>query len=81
VPPGEKVNKPQGEKGSGIEMFDHLPEEWEPPESRHQSECMFCGKSLKEEGITFLEHVRRVPACQERWEDWKERMAEDWQGD
>jgi hypothetical protein len=81
VPPGENREPERAAKGSGIEMFAHLPEQWEPPESKHQSQCMFCGKSLKEEGITFLEHVRRAPACLQSWEDWKERMAEDWQGD
>jgi hypothetical protein len=75
------MERPAGAKGSGIDMFADLPEEWQPPESRHQSECMFCGKSLKEEGITFLEHIRRTEVCMQRWEDWRERMVEDFRGD
>ena len=79
--PGQKIDKPAGDKSSGIDMFDHLPEDWEPPESKHQSECMFCLKSLKEEGLTFLEHVKKHPECMVRWEDWREQMALEWQGD
>ena len=79
--PGEKREKDPEEKGSGIDMFAHLPETYEPPESKHQSKCMFCGLSLKEEGITFLQHAARTPACFERWEEWKENMSKEWQGD
>jgi hypothetical protein len=43
--------------------------------------CPFCGTHLADAGAGFVDHVAESPACAERFEAWRENVADDVGGD
>ncbi|MDX1612244.1 MAG: hypothetical protein R3185_07735 [Candidatus Thermoplasmatota archaeon] len=39
--------------------------------------CMFCGHSVKDQGLGFYEHVEAVSTCRYLWTTWMERIPAD----
>lgn len=48
---------------------------WSDPES-----CPFCGGALASPGAGFVDHVDDHPDCAERFDEWRERVANDVRG-
>ena len=40
-------------------------------------QCMFCGDSLANRGLAFMDHIAAAPACKEAHGAWLERLGED----
>ena len=50
--------------------------DWERPDF-----CPFCGARLPDGGPGFMDHVAEADTCRERFEAWRERVAEDIAGE
>lgn len=46
--------------------------DWERPDY-----CPFCGVELADSGAGFVDHVAASPVCEERFEAWREAVADD----
>lgn len=46
--------------------------DWDRPDF-----CPFCGAKLVDGGLGFIDHLETAPDCRERFEAWRERIAED----
>lgn len=61
------------------DSYTHPPSdspEWDNPDF-----CPFCGAALRDGGAGFIEHIETTPACQERFEIWRENVADDIDGE
>ena len=43
--------------------------------------CPFCGAGLRSPGAGFIDHVEETPECASRFEQWRDRIGDDIQGD
>lgn len=44
------------------------------------SQCPFCGKELNSAGRGFMSHIENAADCDEEFEIWRSRVAEDIRG-
>ncbi|QLG63616.1 DUF7501 family protein [Halorarum salinum] len=51
-------------------------ETWTDPNS-----CPFCGGRLSSPGAGFVDHIDEAPECASRFEQWRDRIGDDIQGD
>ena len=40
-------------------------------------QCPFCGAQLASAGAGFIDHVDEKPECEERFNTWRVRIAQD----
>ena len=62
-------------------MSDHDHPQKDSPDWDHPDYCPFCGAALTDGGAGFVDHVAESPACAERFEAWRENVADDVAGD
>ncbi|MFB6114140.1 MAG: hypothetical protein ABEJ58_08590 [Halodesulfurarchaeum sp.] len=43
--------------------------------------CPFCGTTIDDPGVGFIEHTRVSPYCKGAFDVWRERVAEDISGE
>ncbi|AKH96985.1 DUF7501 family protein [Halanaeroarchaeum sulfurireducens] len=41
------------------------------------STCPFCGSTLTDPGVGFIEHTDGSPTCRGAFEGWRDRIAND----
>lgn len=46
--------------------------QWDSPDH-----CPFCGPSLSDGGIGFMDHIEGASVCRERFEAWREQIRGD----
>jgi hypothetical protein len=49
---------------------------WENPTT-----CPFCGETIRDPGVGFVEHIDESRACNEAFETWRDRVASDMGGE
>lgn len=45
---------------------------WDDP-----NRCPFCGEAIANGGPAFIEHVKREPACETDFAEWRDSVADD----
>ena len=50
--------------------------EWNNPDF-----CPFCGAELTDPGQGFIDHLDSTPTCKERFEDWRDEIKGDIEGE
>jgi hypothetical protein len=50
------------------------------PKWTDPTDCPFCGRSLPNPGVGFVDHIDSEPACEEAFETWRERFCDDIRG-
>lgn len=58
-------------------MSDHSHPSPDSPDWGSPDFCPFCGARLRDGGAGFIEHVGEAPACNERFEAWRENVSGD----
>jgi hypothetical protein len=58
-----------------MENHDHPPvnsSNWDNPDF-----CPFCGQRLPDGGPGVVDHIEEKETCRQRFEDWRENIADD----
>ncbi len=42
--------------------------------------CMFCGEAVANRGEAYYDHLIASDGCHDAWDEWKERLDQDWAG-
>ena len=53
----------------------------ESPDWTDPDFCPFCGEKLTDGGGGFIDHIEEAPACEERFESWREGIVDDIDGE
>lgn len=51
------------------------------PDWQRADFCPFCGTELTDGGGGFIDHIADAPECEERFALWRQRVAEDIDGE
>ncbi|WP_209309479.1 DUF7501 family protein [Haloarcula amylovorans] len=60
-----------------VYMGSHSHPQRDSPDWENPDFCPFCGAALTDGGVGFVDHIKDSPPCEERFESWRDQIADD----